>query len=72
MALNTLTSIFAGLSGIALAVLALQAPSLLAEMERKGTVPPEQLAKYKRFLRPGCIVGACCCLGAVVLGFMHK
>ena len=72
MTLNILTSIFAGLCGVALTVLAIQAPSLLAQMEQKGTVPPEQLAKYKKFFRPGCIVGALCSFGAVLLGLMQK
>jgi hypothetical protein len=72
MTLNAPTSISAGLCGVFLTVLALRAPSLLAEMERKGTVPQDQLAKFKRFLRPGCIIGALCCLGAVLLGLTQK
>jgi hypothetical protein len=72
MSLNTLTTIFTGLCGIVLAVLAIQAPSILAEMERKGTVAPEQLAKYKKFFRPGCILGALCSFGAVLLGLVQK
>lgn len=69
---SQLVMLSAGIYGLALIVMAFRVPSLLARMEAKRTIPPAELAKYRKFLRPACIVGALCCIGAVLLALMNK
>ena len=72
MSLNALTTIFAGLCGIALTAMAFKAPSIVDEMQAKGDLSVEQVIKCKKFARPACIIGALCSFGAAVLGFLQK
>jgi len=72
MMLNALASISAGLCGITLTLIAIRAPSLIDDMDRKGRLSPEQAIKYRKFLRPASILGALCGFAGAIMGFFQK
>jgi hypothetical protein len=72
MSLDALTSIFAGLCGITLTVMAVHATSIIDAKVKAGTLSASEEQKWRKWFRPGCIVGALCDFSGAGLGLFHK
>jgi hypothetical protein len=60
MSLDALTCMFAGLSGITLTVMAVRATSIIDAKVKAGTLSASDEQKWRKWFRPGCLVGALC------------